>query len=446
MISDGMQFGWPSPAVPKLLSNDSSVHLTQEEAKWITNFYIIGNMCGLLISIVIFRRLSRKASLACAGLPVLLAWLGIFLSKTSWMLFLARFVGGVGRNMIYVATPMYIGEIAHPEIRGALGSFIYGSMNVGVILVYALTPHHRLEVGILVGLAFALLQLLLLCLIPESPYYLLIKNESSRAERSLTILRQTNNVEKELDDIAQAIARTTATKPNVTELFNVPSNRKALYILVFLRFVQMFSGVSVMTMHIHSVFKAAAGNFTPENSALIYGVLMLLSCFCTTGIVDHYGRKPLMVFSCLSTFLILTTLGAYFYVASTLAWLPIVLVVAYIFAYRVGLGTVPIVMVSELFPASVKVPGVVLSDLVYSLSSLLANVVFQYTQEAFGICTPFFIFGCICFGAAVVSARIVPETRNRTLEEIQVLLKNKCKEEKRKCDSELVRYEPTVVS
>lgn len=427
MVSDGMQFGWPSPAVPKLLSNNSSsFHLNKEQAKWITNFYIIGNICGLLISIMIFKKMSRKASLVTSCLPVLAAWFGILISRKVWMLFLARFIGGIGRNMIYVVVPMYIGEIANPNIRGALGSLIYGSMNVGVILVYTLTPYLALEVSSSVGLALALTQLALVYFIPESPYYLLTRNRLRDAENSLKVLRQTVNVEKELEDLTQAVARQTQQKSQITQLFKVSSNRRALLILLFLRFVQMFSGVSVMTMHIHSIFQEAGGNFPPERSALIYGVLMLLSCFCTMGIMDRYGRKSLMIFSCVTTAVVLLSQAAYLYCASReIAWLPLLLVIAYIFTYRIGLGTVPMVMVGELFPTNVKVPGVVISDLVYSLSSLLANVVFQYTEEAFGMFAPFSIFGSVCLVTAILSAKYVPETKNKTLEEIQIILKGK---------------------
>lgn len=425
MISDGMQFGWPSPAIPKLLANTTTIHLSKEQTKGITNFYIVGNMCGLLLSIIIFKRLSRKMSLITASLPVLLGWFGLLVTRTPWMIFLARFIGGIERNMIYVVVPMYIGEIAAPSIRGALGSFIYGSMNIGVILVYALTPYFHFTTSPAIGLTFALLQLLLIPFIPESPYYLLTQHKTTEAENCLKTLRQSSDVEKEFRGISEAVARHSLQKPNTSELFKVSSNRRALSVLLFLRFVQMFSGVSVMTMHIHTIFRKAGGNFTPETSALIYGFLMLVSCFCTMGFMDKYGRKSLMIFSCITTAFVLISQGMYLYCSSpiTLNWLPLILVITYVFTYRVGLGTVPMVMVGELFPTNVKVPGVVITDLVYSVSSLGANMMFEGTGETFGMFTPFFVFGGVCVVSAAVSAKYVPETRNRTLEEIQVILK-----------------------
>lgn len=432
VISDGMQFGWPSPAVPILLTNTSYLQLTKDQSAWITNWYILGNIFGLLVSIVLFKQISRKLSLSLASLPVLVGWCGLLLANTPFSLYLARFIAGIGRNMVYVTVPMYICEIADPGIRGALGSFIYIAMNIGVILVYGITPYFPLFVSGTIGLSIALLQLVLVSCIPESPYYLLMKKREVAARRSLQRLRREEDVEEELEALVSAVTRQTQEKGSFFQLFSKRSNRKALGIMLFLRFAQMMTGVSTVTMHIHSVFEQAGGKFSSETSALIYGFMMLVSCLCTMGLMDKYGRKPLMSLSCFTTAIILLLLGVYFYAklamncnTDTLSWLPTLLVVAFVFSYRFGLGTVPMVMVGELFAANVKVTGVVMSDLMYSISSFSSNYVFQYTEDRFGMYAPFFVFASVCFGAAAFSYKCVPETRSRTLEEIQFLLMNK---------------------
>lgn len=239
-------------------------------------------------------------------------------------------------------------------------------------------------------------------------------------------------MDNELDTLTSAVTRQTRDAGSFLQLFKKRSNRKALGIMLFLRFAQMMSGVSTVTMHIHSVFEQAGGKFTSQTSALIYGVMMLVSCVCTMGLMDKYGRRPLMTLSCLITAAILLLLGVYFYAklamrcdTDALSWLPTLLVVAFVFSYRFGLGTVPMVMVGELFPANVKVSGVVVSDLMYSVSSFSSNFLFQYTENELGMYAPFFIFATVCFVAAAFSYRCVPETRSRTLEEIQFLLMNK---------------------
>lgn len=143
-----------------------------------------------------------------------------------------------------------------------------------------------------------------------------------------------------------------------------------------------------------------------------------------------------MIFSCWTTALILASQGAFFYSklglelnTDSFSWLPVVFIVLFVLTYRVGLGTVPIVMISELFPANVKAYGIVLTDLMYSVASLLSNTIFTYTEDAFGMYTPFWIYASFCLAAAVFSKLCVPETKAKTLEEIQFILMNKQYEE-----------------
>ncbi|KAF2881279.1 hypothetical protein ILUMI_24898 [Ignelater luminosus] len=436
MLSDGMQFGWPSPAIPKLLREDSPIPMTKEQSKWVTQSYIAGNVAGVLLSFAIFNKLSRKISIFISSLPIIISWLGNLVASSISVLYVARFIGGVGRNMAYVAVPMYIGEIADPQIRGVLGTFMYIMMNVGVVAVYALTPYLPLSVSSITGLILAVVQILFLKFVPESPYYLITSGKEEEARKSLQTLRRSDDVEEELKTLIVAMKRQTAGnnrfKDSFSRLFTVRSNLKALGILLMLRAIQMLSGVSVMTMHIHMIFQQAGGHLTTEVSAIIYGVMMLSSCLFSMATTDRFGRKSLMIFSCLVTSLVLISQGFFFYVKigvgynlDYLAWLPILNIIGFVLAYRIGLGTIPIVMVSELFPANVKVAGVVLADLMYSVSSFISNALFEYTEDALGIFTPFWLFGGFCLVAVVFSILFVPETKGKTLEEIQYLLMNK---------------------
>lgn len=436
MLSDGMQFGWPSPAIPKLLREDSPIPMTKEQSKWVTQSYIAGNVAGVILSFAIFNKLSRKLSIFISSLPIIISWVGNLAASSIFVLYFVRFIGGVGRNMAYVAVPMYIGEIADPQIRGVLGTFMYIMMNVGVVAVYAITPYLPLSVTSTTGLIIAVAQILFLKFVPESPYYLIMSGKEEMTRKSLQTLRRSDDVEDELKTLTIAMKRQTAGsnrfRDSFSRLFTVRSNLKALGILLMLRAIQMLSGVSVMTMHIHMIFQQAGGNITTEISAIIYGFMMLSSCLFSMATTDRFGRKSLMIFSCLVTSLVLISQGFFFYVkigignnVESLSWLPILNIIGFVLAYRVGLGTIPIVMVSELFPANVKVAGVVLADLMYSVSSFISNALFEYTEDALGIYTPFWIFGGFCLIAAVFSILFVPETKGKTLEEIQYLLMNK---------------------
>lgn len=127
----------------------------------------------------------------------------------------------------------------------------------------------------------------MLKLVPESPYYLLMNDREDEARRSLMLLRSSNDVEDELKSLKVAVDRQTQEKSKFSKVFTSKSNRKALGILLVLRGVQTLSGVSVMTMHIHLIFKEAGGNISAELSAIIYALMMLSSCVFSMATSDR---------------------------------------------------------------------------------------------------------------------------------------------------------------
>jgi len=438
MMSDGMQFAFASPAAPKLLANDSVIPMTKSDTEWVTMSYLAGCVIGAFLSSFIFEFISREWAIFASCVPIALAWFGMLLSSSTVPFFIARFIGGIGRTMIYVSVPLYLGEMASPEIRGFLGTFIYILMNIGGVTVYVLTPYVELSTTCTVGLIMAIAQLVLIYFLPQSPYYLLSVNKPDEAKKSLKLLRQRDDVESEFQDLVVAVKRQMEEKTsfwaNFFKLFSTRVNCKATCILLFLRVAQMFAGISVMTMNIHTVFgSVSSGGISTNTAAIIYSLIMLTSAILTLGTMERFGRKTLMIFSCFVSALSMIAEGIFFYLkedgydVSNFFWVPLAGMVTFVYGYRVGLGTVPIVMLGELLSVSVKVQGVALSDLACMLSSFAGNALFYSTSRHFGLYAPFFIFGGCCVLATIISYLFVPETRGKTLEEIQFLLMNKNK-------------------
>ncbi|KAF5300122.1 hypothetical protein FQR65_LT09212 [Abscondita terminalis] len=445
-FSEGIQYGWASSVLPQLSKNDSYIPITHDESKWISNCYMIGDVVGGLFSFVLFNNMSRKLSLFTSCAPILLALTGIYFANSALTLCLARFVGGVGRSMNLVAIPVYIGEISNPEIRGALGTITNTIINVGIICVTAVTTYSSIGNGAILGIVFAGTAMVLIYFIPESPYYLLMKSRKEDAEKSLKILRQSEDVAQELADLRIAVNRQTNENDTLFKkfvlLFTVRSNLKSAGIGTFLKSMQMFTGLSAIIMHCHTIFAQAGGSMSPPVSSLIYYSFMSLSCLFAFLLVERFTRRTLMIVSCLLTSLVLIVQGIYFYVNTLgynlqfLSWLPVFNLVFFSISYRLGLGTVSIIMCSEIFAVNVKVAGGVLCNIAFSSSSLIANVIFDYTADAYGMYTPFWIFGGCSAMGAVITAFCLPETKGKTLDEIQCLLasgKNTKKEKNEIC-------------
>lgn len=345
-------------------------------------------------------------------------------------LFVARFIIGICGDVAFVATPMYIGEIAEKKIRGILGGLIYIMMLVGLLVVYCVTPFVTIWVSSLVGVSFILVQLCSFAFMPESPYYLLMRNKPEEAAKSLKWFRNNTNVDKELQEIMAAVERQQKEKKRPQDLFLVKSNRKAITIMGILNGAQHFSSISVMLMNLHDILKDADSIYIePEWSGIIFSAVMLVAAILAVAFVDRAGRRILLTTSSTLTGLSLAILASFFAVknsgidTSSVSWIPTAAVLIYAAAFKAGLGIVPIILTGELFPTSVKAMGMTFADSMYVIFSVTSLHLYQALKDAYGLHVPFFIFSGSCIFTAIFCAFFLPETKGKTLEEIQMMLK-----------------------
>lgn len=428
-VSDGMQYGWTAPILPILESDDSPVHISDSDELWLENIYMLGGLAGLPITIYLVDKIGRKRSILVASTTSLVAWVLIAVADHVAYYYVARFMTGVAGDMAFVATPMYIAEVAEQKVRGFLAGLIYIMMLFGLLVVYSVVPFVEIWQSSIVGAAFLVFQLFTFTFIPESPYYYLIKQKKEKAEKSLKHFRSNCNVEHELRTIALAVERQQQERGKPQDLIMVDSNRKALIIMSVLNAAQHFSSISVILMNLHSILNEAGSIYIESTyAAIIFAVVMLVAAVTAVAVVDKAGRKILLTTSSLLTGISLAVLATYFAVknagvdTSTFSWIPIASIMVYAAVFKYGLGVVPIILLGELFPTSVKAMGMTLSDTMYV--SFAAISIYLYQELAvFGLEIPFFLFSASCIFTAIFCVWYVPETKGKTLEEIQYILK-----------------------
>ncbi|KAF5308001.1 hypothetical protein FQR65_LT06569 [Abscondita terminalis] len=428
-VSDGMHYGWTAPILPILEKPGSPVQITETDVVWLENIYMLGGFAGLPVTIFSVDKFGRKKSILIACVQNIVSWILIAFASSVEYLYVARFLSGMAGDVAFVSAPMYIGEIADKKIRGILGSCIYFMMLLGIMILYAVAPFVSIPASSAVACSFLIIQLVTLPFMPDSPYYLLLKGDTEGANRALQRLRSTKNVEKELEEISSAVQRQKTERGRPIDLFIIKSNRKALLIMTMLNATQHFSSISVMLMNVHSIIDDGASMLSSSTAAIIFSALMFVALIISANLIDRLGRKVLLCSSGILTGLSLLLLASYFAVknadidVSSYNWIPVAAVMFYAISFRYGLGTVPIVMTAELFPTSVKAMGMTLSDCSYVLFSVASIYMYQHLRVEYGLHVPFFIFSSWCFLAAIFSLIYIPETKGRTLEEIQQILK-----------------------
>ncbi|KAL3270208.1 hypothetical protein HHI36_009264 [Cryptolaemus montrouzieri] len=425
-----MQYGWSAPIIPILEGPDTPVKITKGEEIWLENIYLLGGLCGVPVTIYLVDKLGRKYSVLAAGTLNLAAWIVTAIAtQASWLL-VARFMTGMAGDVAFVAAPMYIAEIADQKIRGFLATLIYTMMLVGILLIYSIGPYTSLLVSSCVGASFLIIQLVTFPFMPESPYYYLCKGKYDKAKRSLERLRVNPNVEKEIAEMKAAIERQKTERGRPQDLFLEKSNRKAVIIMVVLNGAQHLSSISVMLMNMHKILSAAGSIYIQtEYAAIIFSALMMIAAAIAGLVCDRFGRKILLITSSILTGLVLLILAIFFHLkeldfnVDSVSWIPIFCVLAYALVFKFGLGIIPIVLTAELFPAKVKAMGMSIADALYLFWALVSVYIFLYTSTEFGMFVPFYIFSFCSIGSAAFCFWVVPETRGRTLEEIQMILK-----------------------
>ncbi|XP_050310868.1 solute carrier family 2, facilitated glucose transporter member 8-like [Anthonomus grandis grandis] len=429
-ISDGMQYGWTAPAIPKLLSEHSPVKVTSDQAEWLETILMLGACCGLPLTMYLVDKIGRKASLLGSSMLTLSSWIIIAVAPSVGYIYLARFLAGLAGDTAFVAAPMYIAEVADQKIRGFLSSIIYLMMLAGVLLVYCVAPFVPIWVPCVIGICFNALTLATFPFMPESPYYLLYKNQPGAAKLALRKLRPDGNPESEIQEISAAVERQKSEKGRPRDLISVPSNLRALVIMVWLNGSQHMSGISVMLMNLHSILEeAGAVHIRSSTAAIVFSALMFGAALTASLAIDNFGRRLLLITSGVFAGVSLGVIGGFFavkgagYEVGAVSWVVPGAVMCYAAAFKFGLGLVPIVLTAELFPAKLKAVGMTISDACYVGFSVISLQVYHQLRRLFGIQVPFFVFAFWCFLTVGFAVWYVPETKGRSLEEIQFILK-----------------------
>ncbi|GLV36011.1 uncharacterized protein CBL_09772 [Carabus blaptoides fortunei] len=435
-ISNGMEFGWASPAVPILSNSSSQLQLTHDDSFWVETLYIIGGVCGLPVTFVLLQYLGRKKSLIASECVSVICWVLVATSSSVSQLLAARFISGMAANIIFVGLPMYTAEISEPAIRGFLGSFVYIMSIFGILLSYSVIPFMPIYASSIIGGCICLSMILTFSWQPESPYYLLLKGRKDQARAELERLRFTDNIDAELDEISKAVERQNAERGRPIDLISSPSNRKAILVMTVLNTAQNFCGMTVITMNAQSILQSSGTVSSIELSAILFGLTMFLSSVLGSVLIDKFGRKFLLISSTLLASIFLAILTGFFIAKDELGadtdgytWIPFFATIAYAFAFKYGMGLVPIIVTAELFPTSVKSMGMVLSDMWFTVSATLSIKLYYATSISMGMYFPMTIFCCFGIFTVFFVHFYIPETKGKTLEEIQMILKGKATKE-----------------
>lgn len=436
LFIDGIHYAWPSPSVPILLSDEYPFDITKEDASYITLISFAGNILGTFLTSYFLDALGRRKTLLLIGVPQFVCFsLTALYNYSPILLYCARFIGGISDGACFIALPIYVCEVTEPKVRGILGCCITLIMMLGIVLANIFGNIMSIMESAILYATLPVIYMIVFWFMPESPYYCVMKGKTAEAKSSLQFLRRKRDVEKELMMITKDVARQLSESSGYMDLIRIDSNRRACIAAAGLRFIQQFTGIASFIMYAQILFQEATDSIPPQAGALIF---LLIDCVVTVismMFVDKIGRIPLIVSSLITTGVTLVLTGIFMILqdhtdvdVSSLTWVPLLGLILYTVFYSYGIGMVVNLMQGEVFSASIKGKAMGVMNIWFAIASFSSTKFFQYSMDQIGLAVPFLSFGIISLLGALFSAYCVPETKGKTLEEIQQELKgNKVK-------------------
>lgn len=394
---------------------------------WVVGSALVGSVAGAAVAGKLTDAFGRRAALWLSGLIFLLSGVWCYASPSVAQLVMARILGGIGVGVASLLVPVYIAELSPPQSRGALVSLNQVAILAGMVLSYLVnawigqvggnawlaTAGWRVMLG-----AEALPALVFLTLsmgIPESPRWLLKRGRTDDARRVLERLHGEGMARRELQEIREAIAHE---QGSVAELFQ-PGRRGTVVMAMVLALFQAITGINIVMYYAPTIF-ASAGIATGRalEQSVIIGLVMLAFTLVSMLLVDRLGRRPIMLLASAGMGLSLTLLGLTFTAGAGNARWSMIWILAYVSSFSIGMGGIYWVVVSEIFPTRVRGAAMSLSVVFLWGGNYLVSQFFPAMLAALHS-RVFFVFALMCGACLAFIWTFVPETRGRTLEEIE---------------------------
>ncbi|WP_445454742.1 sugar porter family MFS transporter [Flavobacterium sp. 25HG05S-40] len=433
----GLLFGYDTAVISGAIGNLTQYfHLSSVETGWAISSALVGCLLGAMVSDYSSSKYGRKYTMIFAAILFILNSVGTAIPNSFTMFVIFRIIGGIGVGIASMVVPMYIAEIAPPKRRGALVGNYQLAIVIGIVLVYFvnyvialqgdadwnLTTGWRWMFGseILPSILF----LVFIFLIPESPRWLIQKGNTAEATMVLAKINPEEEVSGIQNEIQNSIKQ--ATKTPWQSLFK-REFRVVLFVGIGLSILQQLTGINAILYYAPEIFKSLGSSTDAsllETSML--GVVNLIFTLVSIYFVDKMGRKPLLYIGSVGMFIALLAVGTFIFYNALGNWvLPFLLL--FMASFSISWGPIVWVLLSEIFPNKIRSLALAISVFIQWIANFVVTQFFpslvenKWLQEHFNGAFPFYLFSIICLLSLVFVWKKVPETKNKTLEEMDAL-------------------------
>ncbi len=422
----GLLFGYDTGVISGailFIKSQFSLSATMEEI--VVSSVLVGAVIGAALGGALTDRFGRRIMIVLAGIIFTLSALGTALAPTVSWLIAARIVSGVGIGIASFISPMYIAELVPAKVRGALVAVNMLAITTGIVVAYLVDYAFSGSQGwrYMFGLAAVPSVALVLGMwwLPDSPRWLISKSKIDQARQILQRVRTASDVNAEIADIQHSMKK--QGHGGLVGLL-LPSLRMPLIVGLGLAIFQQITGINTVIYYAPTIFKfvgiATAGPAILAGAGLT--MVMWLFHVLAIFLLDRVGRRPLLLTGVAGQIVGLAILGAAFHfhqLGSFKSDIAIVGLVIYVACFAFGLGPIFWLLISEIYPLKIRSAAMSAVTVTNWGMNLVVAVTFLTLVALLGRAGAFWLYGVIAVAAWVFIYRLVPETKGKTLEEIE---------------------------
>lgn len=375
----------------------------------------------------------RKASLIVTEVPALIGWILIACATNVNMIYAGRFFTGLGSGMVGAPARVYASEVTQPHLRGMLTAFASVGVSTGVLIEYSLGSILSWNVCAGISAFLPLAALLLMFLFPETPSFLISRNKPEEARLSLQRFRDKNyNLEKEMDLLLNFsnknnIKRLTGFRETMTALLK-PNAVKPFLILMLYFLIYQWTGTNAVTFYTAQIFQDSGTTINKYVATVMIGVVRLICTILACILCRRCGRRPMTMISSVGCGISMLGFGAYEWIKVywttndipiSWTWFPLLCLILYTIACTLGFLVIPWIMIGEIYPVQVR-------GLLGGLTTMSAHIfvftvvqTFPLLNETITIHGTYLLYGFISMFGTVYFYLCLPETKGKTLQEIE---------------------------
>ena len=413
--------------------------LTAVQEGWFVSSALIGCVLGVIISGELSDRTGRKPALIAAAALFLISAIGTAAAPGFALLVTARLLGGMAVGIASNVVPLYISEIAPANIRGRLVTCYQLAVTVGILFAYisnawilnlADSATGFMAEGVLGYILIdetwramfgiealpALIFLAGLFIIPESPRWLMQQNRHTEAKSILFQFVGKADAEKSISEIRETLEEV---KGSYKELLK-PGLRVALIIGILLPVFSQFSGINAIIYYGPRILNEAGVELSSAmHSQILLGFANMIFTFIAVWKVDSLGRRPLYLVGTAGAMICLSITGYFFYIGATGSIFLLFSVIAFLAFFAFSIGPLKFVIASEIFPNRIRGRALALSIMAMWIADTIVGQITPILLSAGGAAFTFWFFAIFCAVAFLFIYKMVPETKGKSLEEIQ---------------------------